>query len=91
MARFVKFTTGAGPIWINADRVVTVESSPSGNRTRLWVDDGSTVGDAHYVLGAPEEIAALLTDPTVRLHPSILTDDQPPAWAPKPAKTGGDS
>ena len=86
MARFVKLTTGAGFIWLNADRVVTVELSSSGRKTRIWVDDGSEAGDAYHVEGTPEEIAALLTDPAPRLHPSILVDDQPPAWAPSATK-----
>ena len=29
-------------------------------------------------------------DRRYRLHPSILTNDEPPAWAPKPATDGGD-
>lgn len=89
MARFVKLSRGEfQPLWVNPDRVVFFEGAADG-KTRITMDDGSDIGEFAYVYIPPEEIAALLTDPPVRLHPSILTDDQPPAWAAKPAKTDG--
>lgn len=90
MARMVKLERGiAGPFWINADRVFLLESSSTQGKTRIWVDDGSEGGEAYHVYGTPDEIAALLTDPFVRLHPSVVYDDKPPAWAPRKPANGG--
>lgn len=70
------------------ETVLTVRGSFESVVARLNGDDAKAINAVH--------LTGWVLDPNhpdrhYRLHPSILVDDQPPAWAPKPATNGGDS
>lgn len=69
------------------EEAITVFGLLSEVVARLNGDDARAINAVH--------LTGWVLDPNhperqYRLHPSILTDDQPPAWAPKPATNGGD-
>lgn len=101
MARFVIFKRGmsptGSPVAVNADQVVEVY--PGGEYKGQTVSDLYGHGSQKIVTvrGDLQTVVALLNGQSeqpisyVRLHPSILLDDKPAPWAPKPATDGGDS
>lgn len=80
-------------VLVNSNRtadetVLTVRGSFEEVVARLNGDDARAINAVH--------LTGRVLDPNhperqYRLSPSILTDDQPPAWAPKPTTNGGDS
>lgn len=98
MARFVVFAFGDGsPVAVNPEYVTDVMPRMGRpERTDILLvnsnrnDDGTVV----TVRGSFEAVVARLNGDqaaAVRLHPSILVDDQPPAWSPAKPTDGGAS
>lgn len=79
-------------VLVNSDRndeqtVLTVRGSFESVVARLNGDEARAIETVH--------LTGWVLDPNhpdrrYRLHPSILTDGQPPAWAQQPATNGGD-
>lgn len=96
MARFVVLTDYLGArVAVNPEWVVEFHRRESKQDCVDILLINSTAADDQIVLtvkGTFSEVMALLTGPVVRLHPSILVDDQPPAWSTaKPTIDGGAS
>lgn len=95
MARFVFLEDWMGaPVAVNPDHVTEIHTRVQDSKKRVDILlVNSNPGDDNTVLtvrGDFHEIVRRLSgDPTPRLHPSILVDDQPPAWAPQSPHTDG--